>query len=86
MRKIIFSVVIMLLFFTFVNVEAFSVAEDTLYLKPGAKESIHLYANVKEEVTNISFDLSYSSYDVSASFRPASRDCIRWWPPPLRQK
>ena len=73
MKKVIFSVVIMLLSFTFVNVSAFSVVDDTLYLKPGTNESIHLYANVKEEVTSISFDLSYSSYDVSASFRPTSK-------------
>ena len=52
------------------NVKAFSVEKDTFYIIPGNREEIHLYADVEEEIVSVSFNLTFSSYDASATFAP----------------
>lgn len=48
--------------------KALSVDKNSISLEPLDKEKIGIYANVEEEVNDISFTLVYSTYDVSANF------------------
>ena len=47
---------------------ALSVDKNSIILEPLKEDSIGIYANVEEEVSNVSFTLVYSTYDISANF------------------
>lgn len=68
MKKILLLFMLLVLFLPF-NVKALSVDENNLTIEKGGTESIGLYANVLEEVTEISFTLVYTTYDVPAYFK-----------------
>ena len=71
LKRIWGFIAVLITLFTLTNVKAFSVDNDTFYIKPGNKEEVHLYANMEEEVSSISFSLTFSSYDASATFAPS---------------
>lgn len=51
-----------------INVKALSVDKNNLTIEKGGEKNIALYANVETEVTEISFTLVYTTYDVPAYF------------------
>lgn len=59
-----FSLIVILPF----EVKALSVDKNNLNLKKGNNETIGLYAEVENEITEINFTLVYTSYDVPAIF------------------
>ncbi len=71
LKKVLCFIAVFIVLFTLTEVKAFSVDNDTFYIQPGKKEEVHLYANVEEEVTSVTFDLTFSSFDASATFTPA---------------
>lgn len=64
--------IILLLFLTLIllplNVKALSVSESNIIIDKGNSKTVDLYAEVDTEVTEISFTMVYTSYDVPASF------------------
>lgn len=70
MKKIWGFIAVFIVLFSLTDVKAFSVDKDTFYITPGKKEEVHLYVNVEEEVSSVSFSLTFSSYDASATFAP----------------
>ncbi len=70
LKRIWGFIAVLITLFTLTEVKAFSVDKDTFYIEPGKKEEVHLYANVEEEITSITFSLTFSSYDASATFTP----------------
>ena len=50
------------------NVYALSVSENNITIEKGKSDTIDLYANVEEEVSEISFALVYTTYDIPAYF------------------
>lgn len=69
-RILIFSVFLMGLQVGKVN--ALSVEKNELTIGQGKSESIKLYANVSQKVTKVEFDLVYTTYDISASYKANS--------------
>ena len=64
--KYIFSIFLLLI--SIVKVDALSVSKNEITIEKGNKESIELYANVSESVTNIEFILVHTTNDIPASF------------------
>ena len=72
MKRIISILSLLLIVILPLQVNALSVSKNNLTIEKGKKETIELYAEVEEEVTQINFTLVYTSYDVPAYFNAAS--------------
>lgn len=59
---------LLILFATSNTVLALTASEENVVVSPGSEKTISLYANVGEEVTKISFDLYFTTYDIPAYF------------------
>ena len=59
---------LLILFATSNTVFALTASEENVVVGPGDEKTISLYANVGEEVTKISFDLYFTTYDIPAYF------------------
>lgn len=68
MKKIFFCLLLTLLIIMPLNVYALSVSENNITIEKGKSDTIDLYANVESEVTDISFSLVYTTYDIPAYF------------------
>lgn len=60
--------VIIVAFCCFVDVKAISVDSNNITLEKGKSNTIDVYANIDNTITNIDFNLIYSTYDVVADF------------------
>lgn len=68
MKKNILLLFLLLIVILPLNVDALSVDKNNLTIAKGEDDSVSLYANVEAEVTEISFTLVYTTYDVPAYF------------------
>lgn len=68
MKKIIQLLVLSLVVILPINVKALSVDKNNLTIEKGKSETIELYANVENEITEIQFTMVYTTYDVPAYF------------------
>ena len=68
--KYVFTVFLLLVTITKVN--ALEVSKSDLTIPKGGSENIELYANVSEDIISVTFTLVFSTYDIPASFTPAS--------------
>lgn len=68
MKKIFFCLLLTLLIIMPLNVYALSVSENNITIEKGTSDTIDLYANVETEVSDISFALVYTTYDIPAYF------------------
>lgn len=69
MRSLSKTLLIMFIaLFGFMNVKAISVDSNNITIDSGKNDSIDVYANIDSTVTNIDFNLIYSTYDVTAEF------------------
>lgn len=68
-KLLIFS--LFLIFFP-LEADALSVSKNDLTMKKGSTETVDLYINVEEEVSSLSFDMTFTTYDIPAtlSFEP----------------
>ncbi len=73
MKRIIkYVFTIFLLLVTITKVNALEVSKSDLTIPKGGSENIELYANVSEDIISVTFTLVFSTYDIPASFTPAS--------------
>ena len=70
MKKIMKYFVLMFIFLLVFscNVKALSVSKNEITIEKGTNDSVELYANVEANVTSVSFDMTYTTYDVPADF------------------
>lgn len=66
MKKKILLIFLLLIVIFPLNVKALSLDENNITLAKGTSENIDLYANVETEVSEISFTLTYTTYDIPA--------------------
>ena len=63
---------VFLLLVTITKVNALEVSKSDLTIPKGGSENIELYANSEEDIISVTFTLVFSTYDIPASFTPAS--------------
>jgi len=68
--KYVFTVFLLLVTITKVN--ALEVSKGEVTIQKGGSENIELYANTTEDIISVTFTLVFSTYDMPASFTPAS--------------
>ena len=68
MKKTIFILLMTIFIVLPSNVKALSVSENNLTIEKGTSDTIEIYANVEKEVSEISFALVYTTYDIPAYF------------------
>ncbi len=70
MKKVInyFILIIIFLLVFSCNVKALSVSKNEITIEKGSNDTVELYANVEANVTSVSFDMIFTTYDVPASF------------------
>lgn len=61
-------IVIIVALYCFIDVKAISVDSNNITLEKGKSNTIDVYVNIDDTVTNIDFNLIYSTYDVVADF------------------
>lgn len=67
MKKIILVVFLMLLCCLPIKVDALSVSENDVTVQKGNTKIIDLYANVDKEIRELSFNMTFSTYDATAA-------------------
>ena len=67
MKKIVPVLFLMILLVLPIKVKAISVSENDVNVQKGETKTIDLYANVEQEIKELSFTLTFSSYDARAS-------------------
>lgn len=67
MKKIILVVFLMLLSCLPIEVYALSVSENDVIIQKGNTKIIDLYANVDKEISELSFNMTFSTYDATAA-------------------
>lgn len=68
MKKTIFILLLTILIIIPLNVSALSVSENNLTIEKGKSDTVDIFATVEKEVSEISFSLVYTTYDVPAYF------------------
>lgn len=68
MRRAVMCVLIIVLFLPFTGVKALSVSNNNVIVSEGGSDEVELYADVINDIKEISFSLVYSTYDISANF------------------
>ena len=66
MKKKVLLVYLLLILLLPLNVKALSLDKNNITLASGTNKNIDLYANVDTEVSEISFTLTYTTYDIPA--------------------
>ena len=66
MKKKILLIFLLLIVIFPLNVKALSLDENNITLAKGTSDNIDIYANVETEVSEISFTLTYTTYDIPA--------------------
>ena len=70
-KRIKYLVLVLLLFFAFIKVNALEVSKNNLTIKKGGHEKVELYVNTENAITKVDFTLVFSTYDIPASFEIA---------------
>lgn len=68
MKRIILTLFLLLNVILPLQVKALSLSENNITIDKGNSKTVDLYANVESEITEVSFSLVYTSYDVPAYF------------------
>lgn len=66
MKKKILLILLLLIVILPLNVKALSLDKNDITLAKGTNQNVDLYANVETEVSEISFTLTYTTYDIPA--------------------
>ena len=72
MKKVVPLIILFLIISLPLNVMALSLDKNNLTIKPSNNETIALYAEVDETITEVNFSLVYTTYDVPAYFNVES--------------
>lgn len=64
--KYLFAILLFLI--SIVRVDAMTVSKNDLTLEKGKGDTVELYANFEQNVTNVEFTLVYTTYDIPANF------------------
>lgn len=71
MKKIMkFLPILLLFFFTSINVKALSVSQTDVKIHKGESINIDVYENIDETINTIDFNLIFTTYDITGDFIP----------------